>query len=361
MKPVQSSILSVGVLVLCHAVEAAPDRDAGRYVAAIEKINAAHLRSPGEVTEDALPGEIPQSAVSALERVLKSRSSPETTEALVQCGEAALDLAAMEHFGRIRARLSEVNHDAAARLGDAVARDRFLVRGIGAFEPGYLDHFADLADAILDAYDEVFGFEEWSKVPGKKIRIRVHLEDRITRPPHFAPQFRYHSEIDMPVIDPAELRSPTPQGQMMFYGLCHEFGHLIAMWGDRHTMEDHHAWAHYTGVVIVEHLSGDQGKEDLLADLRDVRWRSLSLEREKLEDGVEPSLRDRGGVMALLIKLHDEVGPKAIGTALNHMEENGLGQRINRVRYYRFRDLKAALRKIVDTPESRREIGELIP
>ena len=37
------------------------------------------------------------------------------------------------------------------------------------------------------AYDEVFGFAEYSKVPGKKLRVRVHLEERITRPPHFAP------------------------------------------------------------------------------------------------------------------------------------------------------------------------------
>jgi hypothetical protein len=361
MNTLHPSILLVGVLVLCHVAEAAPDRDARRYVDAIEKINAAHLKSPGEVTEDEVQGEIPKSAVAALKRVLKAKSSPETTEALVKCGEAALDLAAMEHFGQIRARLSEVDRDAAARLGDAVARDRFLVRGIGAFEAGYLDHFADLTSAILDAYDEVFGFKEWSKVPGKKIRIRVHLEDRITRPPHFAPQFPYHSEIDMPVIDPAALRSPTSKGHMMFYGLCHEFGHLIAMWGDRRTMEDHHAWAHYTGVVIVEHLSGDKGKEEILADLRDLKWRSLSLEREKPENRAEPSTRNREGVMALLITLHDTVGAKMIGAALNHMEEEAMGHRINQVRYYGFGDLKEALRKVVENPEDRKEVGELFP
>ena len=109
MKALHSSILSAGVLVLFHVAEAAPDRDAGRYVAAIEKINSAHLKSPGEVTEDELRREIPKSAVSALERVLKSKPAPEIVEALVKCGEAALDLAAMEHFGRIRERLAEID------------------------------------------------------------------------------------------------------------------------------------------------------------------------------------------------------------------------------------------------------------
>ena len=76
-------------------------------------------------------------------------------------------------------------------------------RGFGDLQEGYLSDFADLLDGILDAYDETFGFKEWSKVPGKKLRVRVHLVDQITRPPHFAPQFPYHSEIDMPVIDPS--------------------------------------------------------------------------------------------------------------------------------------------------------------
>ena len=356
-----SAVFALGIAGLPVAVEASANRDASRYVDSIDKINAAHARSPSRTTEDELMRKIPQTAVRALDRVLKASPSPETAAALFRCGEAALDLAALEHFERISARLREVDPESAARLGDAVARKRFIVRGIGDFEPRYLEGFADLMSAILDAYDEVFGFKEWSKVPGKKIRIRLHLEEKITRPPHFAPQFPYHSEIDMPVIDPTGLRSPTPQGHMMFYGLCHELGHLIAMWGDRGNMEDHHAWAHYTGVVIVEHMATTKEYESFLADLRDVRWRSLTLERKKTEHQIPPSTKDRAGVMALLIKLHDAAGTKAIGGALNLMSDKGMGHRVNHVRYYRFRDLKRALTHMVEDRQTENVIGEIFP
>ena len=129
MKALHPLILLAGVLVLCHGAEAAPDRDAGRYAAAIEKINAAHLKSPGEVTEDALERKISKSAVAALERVLKAKSSPETAEALVKCGEAALDLAAMEHFGRIRARLLQERECGPA---ENVAKDTNPHRVVGS-------------------------------------------------------------------------------------------------------------------------------------------------------------------------------------------------------------------------------------
>ena len=350
------TILLVRGLLL--PVDAAPNRDAERYVEAIAKINAAHVKNPRQTKEAELAKKIPRTVVVGLARLLKEKPSPDTAAALLQCGEAALDLAEMDHFRRVRSRLLETAPASAAELGDAVARDRFLVRGLGEFEKGYLEDFARITDAILDAYQEVFGFREWSKVPGKKIRLRVRLVEKITRPPHFAPQFPYHSEIDMPVINPTGLRSPTPQGQMMFYGLCHELGHLIAMWGDRRHMEDHHAWAHYTGVAIVEHMAKNEKYREVLANLRDVRWRSLSLERKKAKDR-EPSTKNREGVMSLLLRLHDTVGAEAIGAALNLMDEENKGHRINHVRYYGFDDFERALKKNAKDSETNRSIEEI--
>ncbi len=352
---------AVAVGIVPPLVEAAPDRNAERYVAAVEQINREHAENPGETTEDELAGAIPRAAVVALAELVKMEPGGGTAEALVRCGEAALDIAQVDHFGRIRTRLLEIAPESAATLGQAAVRKRFLVRGIGDLSDGYTERFADLCDAILDAYDEVFGFEEWSKVPGKKVRIRVHLEEAITRPPHFAPQFPYHSEIDLPVVDREEFRSPTEKGQMMFYGLCHEFGHLIAMWGDRRTEEDHHAWAHYTGVTIVEHMAATPRYADLLGGLRDVRWRSLSLEREKEENRVPPSLDDRVGVLSLFIALHDAAGPEAIGAAFNAMEQGGAGHRINHVRYYRFADLERALAGVIEDRGLVERVRELIP
>lgn len=239
---------------------------------------------------------------------------------------------------------TSVDAAAAAKLGDAVSRPRFIVRGIGNFSPRWLVNFADVCDAVLRAYDEVFGFKEFSKVPGKKLRFRVHLEPAITKPPHFAPEFPWHSEVDFPVADGQDFSSPTKEGHFLLYGLCHELGHVIAMWGDARNMEDQHALAHYTGVVIVEHLSRTAATEvPWLEQARDVKWRSLEIERTLPANRAPPSLASQSGVMALLIALHDAAGPQLIGKALNDLEAAGKCRRINQVRYYTRSDFRKAL------------------
>lgn len=324
----------------------APDRDAKVYAAAVEALNDAHAKAPGDATEAELASRLPAGAWRALAAALAADGEASgLSDALVVCGEAALDLARARDFGRVRSRLLELDPDAAARLGDAVVRDRFVVRGIGAFEDGYLDRFADVFDAILGAYDEVFGIAEFSKVPGKKMRVRVRLVDEITDPPHFAPQFPYHSEIDFPVVDPGDFRSPTLKGQFLFYGLCHELGHVVAMWGTPETMEDHHAWAHYTGLAIVEHFAALPDPPGFMKRVRDAEWRSFAKEREAIA-GAKPSVDDRDGMIALLLALHDSAGPEAIGRAINAMDANGSAARVNRVRYYRLADFREAMGKV---------------
>lgn len=330
------------------------------YAEIVRKVNADHARRPGKAKEDDLAKRLPPHAKSALDKLLGLKAAPEVLDALVAAGEAALDLALAADFERIEARLREASPEHARRLGAGVFRARFIVRGVGDFAPGYLERFADLVEGILGAYDEVFGFEEWSKVPGKKLRFRVHLEAKITHPPHFAPQFPFHSEVDFPVADRNELRSPTPDGKFLFYGLCHELGHVLAMWGDRNREEDHHAWAHYTGIVIVEQLSRAGGDRPFLKGLGDVRWRSIEVEKKRLGE-TAPSLADRDGVLALLLALHDQVGPKAIAAALNALDREDRRPRINGVRYYGFKELKGALLQTVKGPEAKRAVAKLIP
>jgi len=211
---------------------------------------------------------------------------------------------------------------------------------------------------VLGAYDDVFGFDEYSKVPGKKLRVRVHLVDAITKPPHFAPQYAYHSEVDFPVIDTERLDSPTDKGQFLFYGLCHELGHVIAMWGDRSSQADHHAWAHYTGVTIVEHLAESRKQPKWLSHCRDKQWRSLSKERKRLAD-TAPSTQDNDGVLKLLIELHDSVGPEAIGSAINTLDEQNKRLRINHVRYYEFPALEEALLSELKGKQAKRKLKAL--
>ena len=345
--------LSLALLSIASAQVA---DDATRYVKAIAKINDDHARQPGKIREEQLRAKLPADARSALQRVIAAKDAPDLAPALLQCGEAALDLDLLDDFAAIRTRLEAAAPAEARKLGTAVSRPRFIVRGIGELQPRYLDQFADVLDTVLVGYDEVFAFAEFSKVPGKKLRVRVHLEPQITKPPHFGPEFPWHSEIDFPVVDPAVFRSPTERGQMLFYGLCHELGHVIAMWGDLQNMEDHHAWAHYTGVVIVEHLrhlSERMKSNPPLPVIGDVRWRSLTLERANAALQVPPSTKNYESTMALLIALHDKAGPKAIGAAINQLDAAGKSRRINRVRYYTFAELRRALVATLTDPAQR--------
>lgn len=331
-------------------------RLASAYAKAIELLNKGHAEKPTVKSEDELKKQLPPRATETLKTLIALKDGESLAEALTLAAEASLDLDRTEDFDLIQKRLQALSPDSAAKLGVIESRSRFQVRGVQGVKIEGVRALADAFDRILDAYAEVFGFVAFSKVPGKKLRLHVHKEDRITKPPHFAPQFKWHSQIDFPVIDADAFRSPTEDGKFLFYGLCHELGHVIAMWGDLKTEEDHHSWAHYTGIAIVEHLSGNE-KDPMLSSLRDVRWRSLKLERERLSKAnVQPGPSNADRFLALLLHLHDTVGPKSIGTALNSLDTLGRHARINRVRYYRVSDFESSL---LSLPSSKRHMASL--
>ncbi len=122
-------------------------------------------------------------------------------------------------------------------------------------------------------------------------------------------------------------------------------------------MEDHHAWAHYTGTVIVEHLSEKAESLDWMRELKDVRWRSLALERATPANKTVPSTASYASVMALLIALHDLAGPQKIGMALNQMDAAKKSRRVNQVRYFSMTDFGKALAQT--TPDQKKEIEAL--
>ncbi|MBI5363841.1 MAG: hypothetical protein HZA53_11730 [Planctomycetes bacterium] len=332
------------LLCLCTlALGPAPDASAlaKDYAAAVRELNDAHAAKPVVKSEEELARRLPAAAEKALAALVKSKDAPELAAALVVAGEAALDLDRMDDFELVRARLAQVAPGEAKQLGIALSRPRFVARGTDGVEQEGLAAIADAFDVVLDGYRDVFGITNFSKVPGKKLRLRAHLVDAITRPPHFAPEFPWHSEIDFPVIEAKTFTSPTPKGQFLFYGLCHELGHVVAMWGDTRNEEDRHAWAHYTGVVLVEELT--KAKGEAVKGLRDARWRSLTKAREELAQPPDEEGKERHRVMKLLVTLHDLVGPKTIGSALNALDDAGKHLRVNRVRYYSLADFEKAL------------------
>lgn len=321
-----------------------PGRLAADYAEAITALNEAHGRRPVARTEAELAAKLPAPAAKSLDRLLAAADAPAVRDALFVAGRAALELDCIDDFRRVRERLLALDGPRAAELGIALSRARFLALGRDGVEPAGLVAVADALDLALDGYEDVFGLRDFSKVPGKKLRILVHLVPAIEKPPHFAPQFPFHSEVDFPVVDRDGFASPTKQGQFLFYGLCHELGHVLAMWGDRTNEEDRHAWAHYTGVVVVEHLAAKHAASPGMKQVRDVRWRSLAYERRQLAARkVAPGGKDADTVLARFVALHDVVGPRAIGEALNALDAQDRHLLVNRVRYYAMRDFEQAL------------------
>jgi hypothetical protein len=350
-----SLLLPVGEV----AAQSAPPSLARAYTQAVRKVNEEHARKPGKTKEADLAKRLSRAARDALAAALKAKDSPATRDALVACGEAAADLDLADDFRKVQERVAS-SPEHAARLGTMLSRERFILRGHGGLDEPYLERFAEVLAAVLAGYDDIFGFVEWSKVPGKKLRVRLELVPEIERPPHFAPEHDFHSEIVFPVVDAQALRSPTADGKFLFYGLCHELGHVIAMWGDRSSEEDRHTWAHYTGVLLVEHLSAEAGSKPWLKDLRDAGWRSLAKERERLAK-TRPGTGSADEVMALWIALHDAVGPKAIGDAINLLDREDRRLRIRHVRYYKLRELRDGLLRAIKDPQKLKAIEGLLP
>jgi hypothetical protein len=338
------SRLVPGLLAAGAAAQADPAALARDYAAAIEAVNRAHADKPAAKDEGELGKRLPAKAAQCVAALAKAPAGPELAAALASAARAALDLDRGDDFAALRTRLAGVDAALADEVGIRCSRPRFVAIGTGGMTEKGLAHVADVFDLVLDGYADVFGLVAFSKVPGKKLRLRVHREARIEKPPHFAPQFPWHSEIDFPVVDADAFQSPTADGKFLFYGLCHELGHVIAMWGDRRNEEDRHAWAHYTGVVLVEHLLGKHKGHAALQGVRDGRWRSLEFERKQLAaKKVVPGPQDADTVFARFLALHDALGPRALGEAIAALDAAGKHQLVNRVRYYAMRDFRDAL------------------
>lgn len=358
MRTLPLSLATVFVLALSARAGPAGDlkqakKRVAAYAEAVEKLNRDHRRKPTAATEAELAKRLPKAHKKVLPQLLALEPGPDRAALLLDYGKAAADLDRIDDLEAIEKGLAKEAPASAEAFGLYISRPRFLLHAVRV-DRAYAMAFADVVEGVLEAYDDVFGFAEFSKVPGKKIRIELHREAR-PLPPKFAPQFPYHSTVDFPIVKDSVLRSPTPDGRFLFYGLCHELGHLIAMWGDRKTEEDHHAWAHYTGIVIVEACA----KARFAKGLGDKRWRSLSVEQKK-QKAVEPSTASREGVLKLLFELHDLLGPRRIGEALNHMDAEGMGHRINAVRYYGFRDLEKALLSLKLKRKQKKQVKALL-
>lgn len=123
---------------------------------------------------------------------------------------------------------------------------------------------------------------------------------------------------------------------------------------------DHHSWAHYTGVAICEHVARTRADRPWMARIRDAEPRCLAVERER-HAGVRPGSGDYPAAMALWLALHDLVGPRAIGAALNELDARDERLRVRGVRHYRFEELRDGRERTLRNPELARAAAELLP
>ena len=361
MRTLSAALLLAAGALPSPAETSAEMKLAQSFAEAVKKVNEEHSEKPGKAKEDDLAARLPKEARKALDALLDAKDSEALPPALLVAAGAALDLDLEEDFERVRGRLEKSFPAEAPKAGLLFSRPRFVLLGRDGVKREYLESFAEVFQGILESYDRVFGFEEFSKVPGKKLRVKVRLVPRITAPPHFAPEFPFHSQVDFPVLAEERLTSPTRQGQFQFYGLCHELGHVVAMMDRREKPEDFHQWADYTGNAIVEDLSTREPRPAWMEGLRDhPRWKGMDRLRERVRDA-KPALDGPEGVMKVLVSLHDTVGPRAIGDAVNLLDRADRRARVNRVRYYTFREIRGALLEVVKDPAKRKAVGGLLP
>jgi hypothetical protein len=64
--------------------------------------------------------------------------------------------------------------------------------------------------------------------------------------------------------------------------------------------------------------------------------------------------------MSLLIALHDQVGARALGDAINFLDREGKNRRINRVRYYALADFQRALVTTLKDPAKKKIVADLL-
>ncbi len=319
------------------------DRGLAELARAIEAIHARAVRSRGEWTEADLQKRVPKKLLDLDSRIRDGNAAAEARAlALAHLALLWADIAWIERVRPIEEAVAALDAGIAARLGHHDASEHFVVRVVGA-ERRYARAALDLAEAARAGYEKLFGLRAISKVPGKKVRILICVDPELEKDRlYFHPSPPYHSELRLMVPDPKLLTRAG--GRRLVYGFCHELGHMIAMWGEHGGVEDdRHAWAHYTGCLIVEEVYDRLGNEPWPTWTAFQRRASGRARLEKQIEGRKPGLDSYESILALFHAIGAELGTEIYGRAWEVLEKKRRFRLVNRVRYLWMRDLEAAL------------------
>jgi hypothetical protein len=132
---------------------------------------------------------------------------------------------------------------------------------------------------------------------------------------------------------------------------------MIAMWGQHGVVEDDkHAWAHYTGSLIVEEVYERLGNEPWPTWTAFQRQASGKARLLAQIDGKESGTDSYEAILQLFYTIGEELGTDVYGRAWKWLEEKKRFRRINHVPYLWLKDLKDALEEI--EPEKRERVRE---
>ena len=308
----------------------------------IVKLHEKALRSKKPWSEDELREELPRKYAQLERRYADVKDPRQRAEALAQLALLYAELAWVERIEPLVEEVKDLDVAVAAKLGQFRSSDNFLARVVGA-DPKYLEAALRLAEAAREGYRELFGFEEISKVPGKRVRIVIHVDPELeTDRLYFHPSPPYHSELRLLV---PETKYLTLAGKRrLVYGFIHELGHMVAMWGEHNKVEDdRHAWAHYTGCLVVEEVYERLGNEPWPSWTAFQRRASGKTRLLAQIEGKESGTDSYESVLALFYRIGETWGTDVYGKAWTWLEKNRRIRRVNRVPYLWLRDLRDAL------------------
>lgn len=142
------------------------------------------------------------------------------------------------------------------------------------------------------------------------------------------------------------------------YGFCHELGHMVAMWGEyRGVEDDQHAWAHYTGCLVVEEVYERLGDEPWPGWTAFQRRASGKTRLEKQVRDVTPGNGSYEEILALFYAISETHGTEVYGEAWKWLERKRRFRRRNGVCYLWLRDLRDALAATLPGEKAREVAG----
>ena len=173
-----------------------PEKPVDRQLAAFKKwVDKTHKKTM-KITkpwrEEDLRKQVPRKYLALEKRYAKIKNPSQRALALAQLALIYTELAWVKRIRAIRKKLVTLDTDLAERLGQFEESDHFFVRVVGT-DPKWGKSALKLGEAARAGYLKVFGFRTISKVPGKKIRVLIHVDPSLKTRLYFHPTPLYLS------------------------------------------------------------------------------------------------------------------------------------------------------------------------